>query len=107
MEPQMSTPPPEHTYANAKASARDFEIPRTTRMEETMRENLLSVEAAAEYLSASPRFIRRLVAERRVPYVKVGRLVRLTAEDLDAFIASARVEPLTDSDVWRRAKRVG
>ena len=72
-----------------------------------MRENLLSVEAAAEYLSASPRFIRRLVAERRVPYVKVGRLVRLTTEDLDAFIASVRVEPLTESNVWRRAKRVG
>jgi excisionase family DNA binding protein len=72
-----------------------------------MRESLLSVEAAAEYLSTSPRFIRRLVAERRVPYVKVGRLVRLTCEDLDAFIAEGRVEPLTASHVWRRVKRVG
>jgi excisionase family DNA binding protein len=67
----------------------------------------MSMDAAAEYLSASPRFIRRLVAERRVPYVKVGRLVRLTAEDLDDFIAAGRVEPLTVSDVWRRAKRIG
>jgi len=65
------------------------------------------MDAAAAYLSASPRFIRRLVAERRVPYVKVGRLVRLTAEDLDDFIAAGRVEPLTVSDVWRRTKRVG
>ena len=72
-----------------------------------MRESLLSVEAAAEYLSASPRFIRRLVAERRVPYVKVGRLVRLAPEDLDVFIAAGRVESLTASDVWLRAKRVG
>ena len=69
--------------------------------------SLLSVEAAADYLGASPRFIRRLVAERRVPYVKVGRLVRLTHEDLDDFIAARRVEPLSASDVWRRAKRVG
>jgi len=72
-----------------------------------MQQNLLSMDAAAAYLSASPRFIRRLVAERRVPYVKVGRLVRLTAEDLDDFIAAGRVEPLTVSDVWRRTKRVG
>jgi excisionase family DNA binding protein len=72
-----------------------------------MRKSLLSVEAAAEYLGASPRFVRRLVAERRVPYVKVGRLVRLTAEDLDDYIAAARVETLTVSDVWLRAKRVG
>jgi hypothetical protein len=36
----------------------------------------------------------------------VGRLVRLTAEDLDALIDSGRVEPLTASDVWRRVKRV-
>ena len=72
-----------------------------------MRNGLLSVEAAAEYLSTSPRFIRRLVAERRVPYVKVGRLVRLTPEDLDDFIAAGRVEPLTVSDVWLQTKRVG
>ena len=72
-----------------------------------MRESLMSMDAAAEYLNASPRLIRRLVAERQVPYVKVGRLVRLTAEDLDDFIAARRVEPLTVSDVWRRAKRIG
>jgi excisionase family DNA binding protein len=71
-----------------------------------MQESLLSVEAAAEYLCTSPRFIRRLVAERRVPYVKVGRLVRLTSGDLDAFIAEGRVEALTASEVWRRVKRV-
>lgn len=71
-----------------------------------MRQNLLSMEAAADYLGASPRFIRRLVAERRVPYVKLGRLVRFTAEDLDGYIAAGRVEPLTVSDVLR-AKRVG
>jgi excisionase family DNA binding protein len=67
----------------------------------------MSVEAAAEYLSASPRFIRRLVAERRVPYIKVGRLVRLTPEDLDVYIAAGRVESLTASDAWHRVKRVG
>jgi len=36
-------------------------------------EQLLSVEAAAERLDTKPRFIRRLIAERRIEYHKVGR----------------------------------
>ena len=39
---------------------------------------LLTVEAAAERLSTSPRFIRRLIAERRIEFVKVVRHVRIS-----------------------------
>jgi excisionase family DNA binding protein len=53
---------------------------------------LLSVEQAAERLGTSVRFVRRLVFERRIPYVKVGRHVRIPARDLDAFIRAGRVE---------------
>ena len=38
------------------------------------------------------RFVRRLVFERRIAYVKLGRHVRIAARDLDAFIAAGRVE---------------
>jgi excisionase family DNA binding protein len=38
------------------------------------------------------RFVRRLVFERRIAYVKLGRHVRITARDLDAFIRASRVE---------------
>jgi excisionase family DNA binding protein len=58
-------------------------------------DRLLTVEQAAERLSTSARFIRRLIFERRIAFVKVGRYVRLDPEDVDAFIASGRVEPLT------------
>ncbi len=54
-------------------------------------DTLLSVEQAAERLGTSPRFVRRLVAERRIAYVKLGRHVRITAADLEAFIAAGRV----------------
>jgi len=57
-----------------------------------MLDTLLSVEQAAERLGTSVRFVRRLVFERRIAYVKVGRHVRITARDLDAFIAAGRVE---------------
>jgi excisionase family DNA binding protein len=53
---------------------------------------LLSVEQAAERLGTSPRFVRRLMFERRIAYVKLGRHVRIAARDLDAFIAVRRVE---------------
>ena len=55
-------------------------------------DTLLSVEQAAERLGTSARFIRRLIAERRIAYTKLGRHVRIAGPDLDAFVASGRVE---------------
>jgi excisionase family DNA binding protein len=54
---------------------------------------LLTVDQAAERLATKPRFIRRLIAERRIPYVKLGAHVRLHATDVDEFIAAGRVDP--------------
>lgn len=55
---------------------------------------LLDVGQAAERLGVTPRFIRRLVFERRVAYIKVGKYVRFDASDLEAWLASHRVEAL-------------
>jgi excisionase family DNA binding protein len=55
-------------------------------------DTLLSVEQAAERLGTSVRFVRRLVFERRIAYMKVGRHVRIATCDLDGFIAAGRVE---------------
>jgi excisionase family DNA binding protein len=54
---------------------------------------LLTVEQAADRLGTSVRFIRRLVAERRIAFTKLGRHVRIGEGDLAAFIAAGRVEP--------------
>jgi excisionase family DNA binding protein len=64
---------------------------RTPR-EATELDTLLSVEQAAERLGTSSRFVRRLVFERRIAYVKLGRHVRIAGRDLDAFIAAGRVD---------------
>ena len=37
---------------------------------------LLDIPAVAEWLSINPRHVRRLIQERRIPFMKVGRLVR-------------------------------
>jgi excisionase family DNA binding protein len=55
-------------------------------------DKLLSVEEAAERLGTSVRFIRRLIAERRIAFVRVGRHVRIDPDDLEAFITAGRVE---------------
>ena len=55
-------------------------------------DKLLTPQEAADRLGTSLRFVRRLVFERRIPFVKVGRHVRIAASDLDAFIAAGRVD---------------
>jgi excisionase family DNA binding protein len=49
---------------------------------------LLDVKRAAEYVGVTERFVRRLVAERRIRYHKLGRFVRIAQSDLDAFLAA-------------------
>jgi excisionase family DNA binding protein len=51
-------------------------------------DTLLSVEQAAERLGTSVRFVRRLVFERRIAYVKLGRHVRIASRDLDGRCSS-------------------
>ena len=55
-------------------------------------EKLLTLQEAADRLGTSLRFVRRLIFERRIPFIKIGRHVRIAASDLDAFIAAGRVE---------------
>ncbi len=58
-------------------------------------DELLTPVQAGDYLRTGERFIRRLIAERRIPYVKLGRHVRLQRSALDAFIAAGRVPQTT------------
>jgi excisionase family DNA binding protein len=51
----------------------------------------MTVEQAGEYLGTGERFIRRLITERRITYVKVGKYVRLQRSALDAFVDAGRV----------------
>ncbi len=55
----------------------------------------LTLAQAAAHLNVSERFVRRLVAERRVAFHKVGHFLRFRAADLDAFLEAGRVEPAT------------
>jgi len=54
---------------------------------------LIDVPATAIYTGLSERFIRRLVAERRIPFIKVaGTRIRFAPSDVDAWLDGQRVE---------------
>ncbi|MFI1740866.1 excisionase family DNA-binding protein [Streptomyces sioyaensis] len=56
-------------------------------------ERYLTVAEVAERLGTTERFPRRLVAERRIAFVKVGRHVRIAESVLAAYIADRTVQP--------------
>jgi len=71
-----------------------------------MMKRYLTVVEAAEYLNTSVRFVRRLVGERRIPFHRVGRHVRIAVSDLDAFLQAGRVEAIGAQQVRRQFRAV-
>jgi excisionase family DNA binding protein len=63
--------------------------------EGSMMKKYFTVVEAAEYLNTSERFVRRLVAERRIAFHRVGCHLRFAVCDLDAWLMACRVEPLS------------
>lgn len=57
----------------------------------------LPAEQAAERLNTKPRFIRRLIAERRIEFHRVGRHVRISERALAEFIEAGRVMPVAST----------
>lgn len=64
-----------------------------TRRRDPRVEQLLTVAQVAELLGTSERFPRRLIAERRIRFVRLGRHVRIPESAVAEFIAAGLVEP--------------
>lgn len=53
---------------------------------------LLDIKSAAEQLGCNERFMRRLVQERRIPFVKLaGTKVRFSQRELDHWVDLQRI----------------
>jgi excisionase family DNA binding protein len=59
----------------------------------TLRGPLLDLAAVAQLLGVTRRHVQRLVSERRIPYLKVGRFVRFDAAELNVWLDHQRVAP--------------
>ena len=60
---------------------------------------LLDVDGAADLLGTSVRHVRRLRAESRIPWVKIGAKLRFRRSELDAYI-EANSHPAVDDRDW-------
>ena len=56
--------------------------------------DMLTVEQAAQRLGTGVRFVRRLVAERRIAFHHVGKYVRFHPDDITDYLQAGRVEPI-------------
>jgi excisionase family DNA binding protein len=52
---------------------------------------LLDIAAVAERLCTTERHVRRLVDEKRIPYLKVGHFVRFDAAEVARWLETCRV----------------
>ena len=53
---------------------------------------LLTINEVATRLGVTPRFVRRLVAERRIVFHRIGKFIRFDPVEVDALIDEGRVE---------------
>jgi excisionase family DNA binding protein len=54
-------------------------------------DELLTIAQAADWLGTSVRFPRRLITERRITFVRVGRHVRIPASALAGYVRANTV----------------
>jgi len=53
----------------------------------------MDLPATAHRLGVNHRYVRRLVAERRIPFIKFGHLIRFDPAEVDAWVDRARRPP--------------
>ncbi len=63
--------------------------PRSDNAPPASRE-LIDVAALAERLGVTQRFVRRLTAEDRVPFLKIGKFVRFDPREIDQWVDERR-----------------
>jgi len=59
-----------------------------------MSDRLLTVAQVAELLGTTERFPRRLIEERRITFVHLGRHVRIAESAVHAYLAANTVHPV-------------
>ncbi|MGQ0826305.1 MAG: helix-turn-helix domain-containing protein [Actinomycetota bacterium] len=65
----------------------------TTKTNASELPHLLTVTALADHLGVDIRHIRRLVAERRIPFIKWGHLLRFDPVEIADWIDQNRRHP--------------
>ncbi|MFA5858406.1 MAG: helix-turn-helix domain-containing protein [Elusimicrobiota bacterium] len=59
-----------------------------------MEQKLLSITEVSEYLGLSKNTIYSWIWQRKIPYVKCGRLVKFDKKDIDQWIERHKIDIL-------------
>ena len=65
-------------------------------MPEPIKRRLVDIKEAAAYTDLSVHTLYTMVSQRRIPYVKVGRLTKFDVGLLDAWIKQNTVMPMPE-----------
>ena len=68
-------------------------MPSKGHSNENLPSRLLDITMLAEHLGVNARHVRRLVAERRIPYIKWGHLIRFDPVEVRQWIDAYRQGP--------------
>ncbi len=60
------------------------------------RNRLMNISEVASLTGMAPPTIYKMVSQRRIPYVKVGRLVKFDVELLDKWLRQHTVMPMPE-----------
>ncbi len=95
---------PDHPANGPRADARrDSRVPPALGVGEPIAAlgapRLLTCKQAGEYTGLGERYMRRLIDEERITFVRIGGLVRFERTVLDTFIEAHRVPARRDNEV--------
>ena len=63
---------------------------------EPAKHQLINVAQAAQYTGLAPSTLYVMISQRRIPFVKVGRLVKFNVPALDDWLRKQTVMPMPD-----------
>ena len=58
-----------------------------------MTSPLLTIQEAAGLLNVKPSKVRSMIFRKEIPFLKLGRLVRIRRQDLEKWLESSVTEP--------------
>lgn len=70
-------------------------MPPRQRLDERMTRDNPAPLISVEQLGVSVRYVRRIIAERRIPYIKVGHLVRFQPHEVQRWVEANRIDAIT------------
>ncbi len=66
--------------------------------------NLLTISELASALNLKPSKIRRMIFERKIPFLKLGRLIRFNFEDINLWLQEQKRESGENGGATRNLK---